>query len=537
MDCLIKKLNEKDQFISKIKQDDKQVTQFFHYNAMHSTDYLNKLKSENNGREQKLANIINDYMNDLDLTELQKDHIQSLSKGAKVVIGGQQAGLFGGPLYTFHKIFSIITLSQQLSKEYDFNVVPVFWIAGEDHDFEEVNHFNVYNRQKAELKKVKYHTLEPPENGVSNYKPDKDELLNSLNRFFKELKETKHTKPLIEICTNIIERYDYWSDMFKALIHEVFKDYGLLLIDANNKKLRSFERPFFKTIIENHQQIDSTFRKTQQDTMANNIEQMIQTDSNVHLFLEKDEKRQLLTFENDYYYLSKSDEKYTKEQLFKILDEEPHRFSNNVVTRPLMEEWLFNTVAFVGGPSEIKYWTELNDIFTLLNIPLPIVMPRLRISYLNERIEKLISQYELNTAQIIENGIVEDKDKFIRARASTDFIERVSALKEEQANLYQSLESKVENNNDNKNLLAKNNEIHQQQFDYLLKRYMLNIERENDVSMKHFREIKHVLHPMGGLQERIWNPLQILNEFGLDVFSPSTYPPLSYTFDHIIIKP
>ena len=72
---------------------------------------------------------------------------------------------------------------------------------------------------------------------------------------------------------------------------------------------------------------------------------------------------------------------------------------------------------------------------------------------------------------------------------------------------------------------------------YLLNRYLLNIERDNDISMKHFREIEHVLHPMGGLQERIWNPLQMMNEFGIDAFSPSTYPPLKYTFNQIVIKP
>ncbi|MGI2315341.1 bacillithiol biosynthesis cysteine-adding enzyme BshC, partial [Staphylococcus cohnii] len=102
---------------------------------------------------------------------------------------------------------------------------------------------------------------------------------------------------------------------------------------------------------------------------------------------------------------------------------------------------------------------------------------------------------------------------------------------------FQSLQAEVTDNHDNKVLLNKNNEIHQKQFDYLLKRYLLNIERENDISMKHFEILSKTLHPMGGLQERIWNPLQIMNDFGIDVFSPSTYPPLSYTFDHILIKP
>ncbi|MCE3400168.1 bacillithiol biosynthesis BshC, partial [Staphylococcus aureus] len=105
----------------------------------------------NNGREEQLSSVIKSYMSDLDLSESQIMNIKDLAEGAKVVIGGQQAGLFGGPLYTFHKIFSIITLSNQLTNQYNEKIIPVFWIAGEDHDFDEVNHTFVFNHKKATL--------------------------------------------------------------------------------------------------------------------------------------------------------------------------------------------------------------------------------------------------------------------------------------------------------------------------------------------------------------------------------------------------
>ena len=264
---------------------------------------------------------------------------------------------------------------------------------------------------------------------------------------------------------------------------------------------------------------------------------MIQTDTNVHLFLHEDNMRQLLTFKDNQFYLSKSDKYMTKEELLKILEVEPERFSNNVVTRPIMEEWLFNTVAFIGGPSEIKYWTELSEVFNTLDVSMPIVLPRLRISYLYPRTEKLLSQYQLKQHSIIEQGIEKDKEKFIRAQASQTFVDKVEEIKVQQEKLYQSLLTEVAGNNDNQLLVEKNKHIHQKQYEYLINRYLLNIERENEISMKHFKELSETLHPMGGLQERIWNPLQIMNDFGIDVFSPSTYPPLSYTFDHIIVKP
>ncbi|MCE3315648.1 bacillithiol biosynthesis BshC, partial [Staphylococcus aureus] len=140
---------------------------------------------------------------------------KDLAEGAKVVIGGQQAGLFGGPLYTFQKIFSIITLSNQLTNQYNEKIIPVFWIAGEDHDFDEVNHTFVFNHKKATLDKIKYHTMTPPETSVTRFTPDKEALLESLNKIFKELTETSHSNEVYQLCRSIILRYENWTDIFK----------------------------------------------------------------------------------------------------------------------------------------------------------------------------------------------------------------------------------------------------------------------------------------------------------------------------------
>ncbi|MFZ8102341.1 bacillithiol biosynthesis cysteine-adding enzyme BshC, partial [Staphylococcus arlettae] len=331
--------NDKDQFIEKIKNSDSTLAAFYNYDAMNEQNYKLKLDQATNGREKAVAAVISNYMEDLSLSEAQENNIAQLQQGAKVIIGGQQAGLFGGPLYTFHKIFSIISLSNSLSSKYNQQVIPVFWIAGEDHDFEEVNHTFTYNNKEAKLYKTKYHTMKPPETSVSNYYPNKLQLKDALKQFLKQQPETNHTKELIELCHSIIERYDSWTDIFKALLHEVFKAYGLLLIDAHNPDLRQIEKPFIQTIIEQHETIDHAFRATQGQTMAAGLNQMIQTNTNVHLFLEEDNMRQLISYENGEFVLTKSDKRYSKHELLQLAEQEPERFSNNVVTRPLMEEW------------------------------------------------------------------------------------------------------------------------------------------------------------------------------------------------------
>lgn len=537
MKCNVIKLNEDDQFISKIKNGDSQIARFYEYDASLSDSFSKRLNTPNNGREEQLSSVIKSYMSDLDLSESQIMNIKDLAEGAKVVIGGQQAGLFGGPLYTFHKIFSIITLSNQLTNQYNEKIIPVFWIAGEDHDFDEVNHTFVFNHKKATLDKIKYHTMTPPETSVTRFTPDKEALLESLNQFFKELTETSHSNEVYQLCRSIILRYENWTDIFKGLLHEIFKEYGVLLLDAQFTELRKMEKPIFKDILDKSEKLDQAFRDTQSNIEAQGLNPMIQTDTNTHLFIHDENMRQLLKYKDGRFITSKSEKSYSKEDLFNIIENEPERISNNVVTRPVMEEWLFNTVAFIGGPSEIKYWAELKEVFNLLNVEMPIVLPRLRISYMYDRTKKLLKQYNLKTETIISYGVEQDRQKFVREKASQELIDEVEQMKVKQQQLTERLKSQVAGNHDNELLIEKNNEIHQEQYHYLLKRYLLNVERENDISMRQFREINEVLHPMGGLQERIWNPLQIMNDFGKNVFHPSTYPPLHYTFDHIIIKP
>ena len=278
--------------------------------------------------------------------------------------------------------------------------------------------------------------------------------------------------------------------------------------------------------------LDDAFRATQQRTQNQGLKAMIQTDTNVHLFLHDENLRQLVSYDGKHFKLNKTDKTFIKEEIINIAENQPELFSNNVLTRPLMEEWLFNTVAFIGGPSEIKYWAELKDVFELFDVEMPIVMPRLRITYLNDRIEKLLSKYNIPLEKVLVDGVEGERSKFIREQASDQFIEKVEGMIEQQRRLYQDLLDEVAGNQNNINLVNKNNEIHIQQYDYLLKRYLLNIERENDISMKQFREIQETLHPMGGLQERIWNPLQILNDFGTDVFKP---PPIHHFLTLLII--
>ncbi|MBI5974524.1 bacillithiol biosynthesis cysteine-adding enzyme BshC [Staphylococcus canis] len=536
MECLNIKIDEKDQFILKLMNQEPSVLQFFDYDPNVMTSFEKRMDQPSNSREEAIANVIRQYMSDLELTPEQEQSLQALETGAKVVIGGQQAGLFTGPLYTFHKIVSIIIKSNELEEKFQKPVVPVFWIAGEDHDFDEVNHTYVMRERDGLLEKVKYHTMTPPTTSVSHYKPDQEALHEALTHYFKMLPETKYSKTLYTQLKQMIETVTNWTELFKKMVHECFKSKGLLLIDSQYGPLRTIEKPLLNQIVEQHQKIDDAFRDMQVQTQGQGLDAMIMTDTNVHLFLEVDGQRQLLKYENGVYRVNKTDDTYSKAELEHLIETNPERFSNNVVTRPLMQEWLFNTVAFVGGPSEIKYWAELKGVFRLFDIEMPIVLPRMRMTYITSKAQKLLHQYQIEASQVIQSGIDDAKDAFIRAQASDQVLDDIDNMIEQQNLFYQQLETEMSKTEDNRRLLKKNHEIQLHQYQFLKRRYLRNIERENEVSMRHFAQLTHTLHPMGGLQERVWNPLQLLNIYGMDIFTSTTYPPLRYTFDQIVIQ-
>lgn len=148
MECLNIKIDEKDEFISRLINQDTSILQFYDYDPNSTKSFEKRMDHPNNGREKEVARVIREYMSDLNLTSEQKRALDALESGAKVVIGGQQAGLFTGPLYTFHKIISMIVKANELEASFHQPVVPVFWIAGEDHDFDEVNHTYVMRERR-----------------------------------------------------------------------------------------------------------------------------------------------------------------------------------------------------------------------------------------------------------------------------------------------------------------------------------------------------------------------------------------------------
>ncbi|MCY1050077.1 bacillithiol biosynthesis protein BshC [Mammaliicoccus sciuri] len=224
MDCKKTVIDQQNSFIERYTNHNTEIINFYGYKPGDQSEFEKRSNLSANGREEALSKVIFNYMSQLNLTDKQHENIENLKHGHKVIIGGQQAGLFTGPLYTFHKIISIIVLANEQSEKLNTPVIPVFWIAGEDHDFDEVNHTYAYDRISRQLNKVKYSTLEPPEKSVSHYHFDKALIKDALNDMFSSIGETVHSKDILLLIPPLFSSSSFFFFFFIFIPFEVFPE-------------------------------------------------------------------------------------------------------------------------------------------------------------------------------------------------------------------------------------------------------------------------------------------------------------------------
>ncbi|MBS4177220.1 bacillithiol biosynthesis cysteine-adding enzyme BshC [Lederbergia citrea] len=517
------------------------VKGFFHYDITENTVFEQRYHDVM-GRDfdrAGIANCIEEYMEKFPQSEHTKKSIEKLrNEGSTVVIGGQQAGLLTGPLYTIHKIVSIIKLAQQQEKLLEKPVVPVFWIAGEDHDFLEINH--IYAEAGQTMKKISFAGNLDEKRMTSDISYDKAEMRKWVERVFMHFGERKHTKEILSTLHKSILKYETITDLFSDIIMSLFKEYGLLIIDSAHPSLRQLEQPYFAKLIDNCSEITDAVLNQQESIMGYGFNKVIEMDKNAaNLFYYLDNERILLDYHADgnYFEAKKANFQIKKEDIHNLLRAYPERFSNNVVTRPIMQEWLFPSLAFIAGPGEIAYWGELKLAFDTLKFKMPPIIPRMNMTFIDAAIERDIVELELSLRDILTQGIDSNKTNFLETAADKDLDNMLDQTKDFLEGQYGSIINRLEENDRGLVPLARKNlSFHMNQIDFLIRKANMSLETKHKTILDKYNRIEQHLRPLSSPQERIWNVFYYLNEMGEEFIHQLMME--NYEFDgaHKIIK-
>jgi bacillithiol biosynthesis cysteine-adding enzyme BshC len=288
-------------------------------------------------------------------------------KNTYTVCTGHQLCLFTGPLYFIYKLVSTINLAESLKKKYPTaQFIPIYWMATEDHDFEEICSINLFN------KKLKWDNT-----AASGAVGRLDSA--SLDPMMEELKtilgDSEQAKKLTELFTQAYLKHPTLAEATHWLVHQLFSNDGLLVIDGDHPKLKSTFTAFIKDDL-----LDHTNHRLVNQTIVELEKQTIKAQVNprpINCFYMVDHQRERIELgANNIYKVVNTSISFTKEALLQEVNDHPERFSPNVVLRPLYQQHLLPNLAYVGGPGELAYWLEYKTMFEHHRILFPVLMPR-----------------------------------------------------------------------------------------------------------------------------------------------------------------
>lgn len=300
-------------------------------------------------------------------TEKSLENIRLLkNKNAFTITTGHQLNLFTGPLYFIFKIASTIKLAQNLKGKFpDHDFIPVYWMATEDHDFEEINHTHIFRDTIRWDRNASGATGRLTTDGI-------DETVKAYQNI---LGLSANSEKLSNIIGNAYMNHANLTDATRYLVNQLFGEYGLVVIDADRPELKKLISPIIKVDI-----LEQNSRKEVSKTSEMLEEQGYKTQVHVRdinfFYLKETLRERIILNKNGEYEVLNSDIRFTTEALEKELEEHPERFSPNVIMRPLYQELILPNIAYIGGGAEVAYWLQLKGLFDFYKVEFPILIPR-----------------------------------------------------------------------------------------------------------------------------------------------------------------
>lgn len=314
---------------------------------------------------QLLSNALKNQYKNTDVCEATNQNIALLSDvNTFTVTTGHQLNIFTGPLYFLYKIVTAINLANKLKKEFpQQNFVPVYWMATEDHDFEEIQYFNVNNTRISWNRESS--------GAVGRLKTDGLEAV--YHEFSDLLGTSQNADALSKLFKNAYLNNENLAEATRYLVNALFGAYGLVIIDGDDATLKKSLSPFVKEELFQN----TSFKLVSETNRKLAAEYKIQVNPReINLFYLKDALRERIIFENNLFKVNNTDIAFSESDMLKEVDAHPERFSPNVILRPLYQEIVLPNLAYIGGGGELAYWFQLKDFFHAVTIPFPILVLR-----------------------------------------------------------------------------------------------------------------------------------------------------------------
>lgn len=438
---------------------------------------------------------------------------------------GHQLNLFTGPLYFLYKIFSTINLAEELSEKYpQHHFVPIYWMATEDHDFEEINFFNFKG------KKIQWDR----ESGGAVGEMSLEGLKSIKEVLKKELGESENAHKLLSHFKKAYLKHDNLADATHYLANCLFSDYGLVIIDGNDKELKKAFIPYAEKELTENLSFNNITETTEYLTSLGYPQQVQPRE--INLFYLKENLRERIIEKDDRFYINETDISFSKEEILKELKDFPERFSPNALLRPLYEEIILPNLCYIGGGGELAYWFQLKDYFKAVDVVFPILLLRNSVLLIPDNLIPKINKHKLSVQDLFlsQHDLI-TKRTYKVSSIDIDFSKQRAHLKKQFKNLY-----KIAEKTDASFLGAVGAQEKKQinGLDNLEKRLLKAQKRKFSKELDQVKDLQNELFPNNSLQEREANFAEFYLEYGEELLNrlKDELDPLDFTFRVIALK-
>ncbi|MFB3897609.1 MAG: bacillithiol biosynthesis cysteine-adding enzyme BshC, partial [bacterium] len=495
-----------------------------------------KLQSINYPR-QELVEILSTQNQQYGASQLTFEKIKLLAKSETVaVVTGQQVGLFGGPLYTVYKTITAIQFARLLTEQYSIPAIPVFWMAADDDDFAEINHISIIDKSN-QATKLEYTPTSP----VSNKSPSGilfDEKINEVMIQLESGLFDTEFKPLIfDTLRECYQPGTSFSTAFGKWMTKLFGKYGLVLLDPTDARFRKLAGSLYKKEILEQAKSKEIIKETTKSVCDKGYHQQVAIqDDKTHLFIDYAGSRYPIRKEAGRFLFSGTNMRYTADELIELIDQTPEQFSPNVLLRPIFEDAIIPTIAYIPGPNELAYYAQIKKAYAFFGVQMPILIPRIGATIIEKKIDELLNKYQIPLESLIRNSekAVSDALKQSIPQEITAELDQMKQLIDSQ---YQLLQEKITQWDQSlKEAIAssKNSVLHQ--VNSLGNKIGLAHKKKNDTIRDQLNKLVNHLLPNRNLQERSLNIIPYLVKYNFE-FIDNLYSVVDFkNSKHQIIK-
>ncbi|MBV9179667.1 MAG: bacillithiol biosynthesis cysteine-adding enzyme BshC [Acidobacteria bacterium] len=462
-------------------------------------------------RRSRVADILERQNRAFQASRKAFESISRLRSGAWAMVTGQQVGLFGGPVFAIYKALTAIKLAEEAST-LGLDCVPVFWLATEDHDLEEVNQAKIPTAGVG-CEQLRTNASSPREAPVGTVSLGVD-----VSAIVQHAQTLLGDGPVTQLLADCYKPGETFGTAFRRFFAHAFADSGVILVDGSDPELDQIAAPLYKQVIARATELNHLLLGRDQELRAAQYHQQVHiTPSTTPLFVLREGARVPLHLGRETKVFLIGKERVLDSDLLELTASAPDSFSPNVLLRPVVQDYLLPTLAYIGGAAEVAYFAQAAVLYQALSARTTPIVPRFSATLIEPRAKTLLEKYQLNFPDLFsgQEALRERigwhwfghnlQSSFDRAQAAVS--SAMAELSQALGRLDKTLVESAEH--------AESKMLYQ--LTSLRSRAVRAELRQSEVAERHARGLTNSLYPNKTLQEREVSAIYFLAKYGLEL--------------------